>query len=191
MLRLTGSNLSGQEVVRCVRQGEPVELDADQLQKVRRSRELIVELIRRGKPIYGINTGFGLLANTSISAENVADLQRNLILSHSCGVGAPFSEEVVKAMMILRANALMKGHSGIRPEVIELLVELVNRGVTPLIPSQGSVGASGDLVPLAHMSAVLIGEGQAYYKGKLYSGAEALRLAGLQPVALEAKKGSP
>ncbi len=189
MLRLTGSNLSGQEVVRCVRQGEPVELDADQLQKVRRSRELIVELIRRGKPIYGINTGFGLLANTSISAENVADLQRNLILSHSCGVGAPFSEEVVKAMMILRANALMKGHSGIRPEVIELLVELVNRGVTPLIPSQGSVGASGDLVPLAHMSAVLIGEGQAYYKGKLYSGAEALRLAGLQPVALEAKEG--
>jgi histidine ammonia-lyase len=148
-----------------------------------------VELIRRGKPIYGINTGFGLLANTSISAENVADLQRNLILSHSCGVGAPFSEEVVKAMMILRANALMKGHSGIRPEVIELLVELVNRGVTPLIPSQGSVGASGDLVPLAHMSAVLIGEGQAYYKGKLYSGAEALRLAGLQPVALEAKEG--
>nr|NLJ03367.1 histidine ammonia-lyase [Bacillota bacterium] len=93
------------------------------------------------------------------------------------------------AMMILRANALMKGHSGIRPEVIELLVELVNRGVTPLIPSQGSVGASGDLVPLAHMSAVLIGEGQAYYKGKLYSGAEALRLAGLQPVALEAKEG--
>ncbi|NLL43842.1 MAG: histidine ammonia-lyase [Firmicutes bacterium] len=189
MLILNGSDLSGHEVVECIRQGKPVALDAKQLEKVGQARKLVVELIRRGQPIYGINTGFGLLANTSISDENVADLQRNLILSHSCGVGTPFSEEVVRAMMILRANALMKGHSGIRPEVIELMVDLVNRGVTPLIPSQGSVGASGDLVPLAHMSAVLLGEGQAYYQGQLYSGAEALKRAGLTPVALEAKEG--
>jgi histidine ammonia-lyase len=166
-----------------------VTLDQAQLEKVSKARELVVELIRRDQPVYGINTGFGLLANTSISGENVAELQRNLILSHSCGVGEPFSDAVVKAMMILRANALMKGHSGIRPAVIELLVELVNRNVTPMIPSQGSVGASGDLVPLAHMSAVLLGEGQAYFEGILHSGAEALRRAGLTPVTLEAKEG--
>lgn len=189
MLKLSGSNLSAHDVVQSIRQNWSVTLDETQLDKVSQARELVVQLIGQDKPIYGINTGFGLLANTSISMENVAVLQRNLILSHSCGVGEPFSEEVVKAMMILRANALMKGHSGIRPQVIELLVELVNRNVTPLIPSQGSVGASGDLVPLAHMSAVLLGAGQAYYDGKLYSGAEALERAGLTPVVLEAKEG--
>ena len=189
MLRLSGSDLSGHEVVRCIRQGLQVTIGQSQLEKVAKARELVQELIRQGQPVYGINTGFGLLANTSISGENVAELQRNLILSHSCGVGESFSNEVVKAMMILRANALMKGHSGIRPEVIELLVELVNRDVVPLVPSQGSVGASGDLVPLAHMSAILLGEGQAYYQGQLCSGAEALERAGLAPVTLEAKEG--
>src|SRR5690554_4949719 len=124
MLKLRGSSLSGHEVVRNIRQGNPVVLDATQLEKVARARELVVELVSKGQPIYGINTGFGLLANTSISDDNVAELQRNLILSHSCGVGDPFPDEVVKAMMILRANALMKGHSGIRPQVIELLVGL-------------------------------------------------------------------
>lgn len=189
MLRLSGSNLSGHDVVKCIRQGWSVALDQAQLEKVSKARDLVVQLIRQGRPVYGINTGFGMLADTSISAHKVAELQRNLILSHSCGVGESFSCDVVRAMMILRANALMKGHSGIRPEVIELLVELVNKNVTPLIPSQGSVGASGDLVPLAHMSAVLLGEGEAYYEGRLYPGAEALKRAGLTPVTLEAKEG--
>ena len=189
MLRLSGSNLSGHDVVKCIRQGWSVALDQAQLEKVSKARDLVVQLIRQGRPVYGINTGFGMLADTSISAHKVAELQRNLILSHSCGVGESFSCDVVRAMMILRANALMKGHSGVRPEVIELLVELVNKNVTPLIPSQGSVGASGDLVPLAHMSAVLLGEGEAYYEGRLYPGAEALKRAGLTPVTLEAKEG--
>ena len=189
MLKLSGSNLCGHDVVKAIRQGWPVTLDTAQLEEVTRARALVVKLLDVGQPVYGINTGFGKLAETSISNESVADLQRNLILSHSCGVGAPFSGEVVKAMIILRANALMKGHSGIRPEVIRLLVELVNQNVTPLIPSQGSVGASGDLVPLAHMSAVLIGEGQAYYQDQLFSGARALERAGLTPVTLEAKEG--
>ncbi|HBG01373.1 MAG TPA: histidine ammonia-lyase [Firmicutes bacterium] len=189
MLKLSGSNLSGHEVVQAIREGGPVEIDAAQLKEVVRSRELVVRLLQEGLPVYGINTGFGKLAETSISGEKVADLQRNLILSHSCGVGEPFSAEVVQAMIILRANALMKGYSGIRPEVIELLVQLVNEDVTPLIPSQGSVGASGDLVPLAHMSAVLIGEGRAYYRDQLYPAAEALQRAGLRPVTLEAKEG--
>ncbi len=189
MLKLSGFNLRGHDVVEAIRQGGPVTLDTAQLDEVARSRALVVKLLGKGQPIYGINTGFGLLSETSISAESVADLQRNLILSHSCGVGEPFSGEVVKAMIILRANALMKGYSGIRPEVIRLLVELVNQNVTPVIPSQGSVGASGDLVPLAHMSAVLLGEGQAYYQDQLYPGARALERAGLTPVILEAKEG--
>lgn len=189
MLRLSGSDLCGHEVVKAIRHGLPIALDIMQLEKVRKARELVEQLLLEGKPVYGINTGFGKLAETSISSDRVAELQRNLVLSHSCGVGPPLSEEIVKAMMVLRANALMKGHSGIRPEVIKLLIELVNQNVTPLIPSQGSVGASGDLVPLAHMSAVLIGEGQAFYKGQLYSGIEALERAGLAPVDLEAKEG--
>lgn len=189
MLVLNGSDLSGHEVVRAIRKGKKIALESQQLEKVAQARELVVDLLEQGQPIYGINTGFGKLADTSISRESVAELQRNLILSHSCGVGEPFSNEVVKAMIILRANALMKGHSGIRPEVIRLLVELVNQNVTPLIPSQGSVGASGDLVPLAHMSAVLIGEGQAFYQDQLYPARKALERAGLSPITLEAKEG--
>ncbi|MDI9439769.1 MAG: histidine ammonia-lyase [Bacillota bacterium] len=189
MLKLSGSNLSGHDVVRAVRQGWVISLDTAQLEKVAQARELVLRLLESGSPVYGINTGFGKLSETSISRESVAELQRNLILSHSCGVGEPFSGEVVKAMIILRANALMKGHSGIRPEVIRLLIELVNQNVVPVVPSKGSVGASGDLVPLAHMSAVLIGEGEAYYRDQLLPGAKALERAGLAPVALEAKEG--
>lgn len=189
MLKLSGSDLSGHDVVSAIRGGTPIVLDPEQLRKVQQARELVEQLSLKAIPVYGINTGFGKLAERSISSSDVAELQRNLILSHSCGVGPALDQEIVKAMMILRANALMKGHSGIRVEVLELLLELVNRDVTPLIPAQGSVGASGDLVPLAHMSATLIGEGQAYFKDQLYPSAEALRLAGLTPVTLEAKEG--
>lgn len=189
MLKLSGSNLSSYDVAKAVRQGWIISLDTAQLEKVAKARELVLHLLAEGSPVYGINTGFGKLADTSISPESVAELQRNLILSHSCGVGEPFPGDVVKAMIILRANALMKGHSGIRPEVIRLLVELVNQNVIPVVPSQGSVGASGDLVPLAHMSAVLIGEGEAYYHDQRLPGAKALERAGLAPVVLEAKEG--
>lgn len=189
MLILSGSDLVGHDVVSAIRQEVPIVLDPKQLKKVQQARKLVEKLLLQATPVYGINTGFGKLAESSISSSDVAALQRNLILSHSCGVGPALDGEIVKAMMILRANALMKGHSGIRVEVLELLIDLVNRDVTPIIPAQGSVGASGDLVPLAHMSATLIGEGQAYYKGQLYPSAQALELAGLQPVTLEAKEG--
>lgn len=189
MIKLNGANLTGHQVVKAIRQGLSITLDTVQLEKVSQARDLVEQLLRAGKPIYGINTGFGKLADTLISPSNVAELQRNLILSHSCGVGSPFSGEIVKVMMVLRANALMKGHSGIRPEVIRMLIELVKHNVIPYIPSQGSVGASGDLVPLAHMSAVLIGEGQAYYQDQLYPARKALERAGLTPLVLEAKEG--
>ncbi|HHY09893.1 MAG TPA: histidine ammonia-lyase [Firmicutes bacterium] len=189
MLILSGADLAGREIGTAIRKKLPVLLDKEQLKKVGQARRAVEELLAEGRPIYGINTGFGKLAESSISKKDVAALQRNLILSHSCGVGPPLALETVKAMMILRANALMKGHSGIRPQVIELLIDLVNKNVTPFIPSQGSVGASGDLVPLAHMSATLIGEGRAYFNDQLCSSAEALQKAGLKPVVLEAKEG--
>lgn len=189
MLILSGSNLSTGDLVQAVKDGRAVGLDQAQLEKVQKSRDFVEELLGAGRPIYGINTGFGKLAETSISSYKVEELQRNLILSHSCGVGPPLSSEIVKTMIILRANALMKGHSGVRPELIRALLDLVNHDLIPYIPGQGSVGASGDLVPLAHMAAVLIGEGKAYYGGRLVSGAEALELAGLAPVILQAKEG--
>ncbi|NLO65727.1 MAG: histidine ammonia-lyase [Firmicutes bacterium] len=189
MLVLNGYDLSAQAVAAAVRDGTPIALDGTQLEKVARSRQFLDRLLTKGEPVYGINTGFGKLAETRISPENVHDLQRNLILSHSCGVGPPLPPQIVKAMIILRANALMKGYSGVRVELIQSLVDLVTHGVIPFVPSQGSVGASGDLVPLAHMAAVLMGEGQAYYQGELLPAKEALTRAGLDPFSLEAKEG--
>lgn len=189
MLKLSGSNLSVRAVAEAVKNDLPITLDSGQLEKVAQARNFVEKLLIKGEPVYGINTGFGKLSETLISPKDVAGLQRNLILSHSCGVGAPLPQSIVKTMIILRANALMQGHSGIRGEVIESLIALVNNDVTPFVPSQGSVGASGDLVPLAHVAAVLIGEGQAYYKGDLLITAEALERAGLVPVVLQAKEG--
>ncbi len=189
MLKLNGYNLSARAVAAAIRDNLPVSLDSEQLEKVERARSYVEQLLAKGKPVYGINTGFGKLSETLISRDNVAHLQRNLILSHSCGVGPPLPPQVVKAMIILRANALMQGHSGIRGAVIQSLIDLVNRGVVPFVPGQGSVGASGDLVPLAHMAAVLIGAGQAYYHDELLPGGEALARAGLTPVTLQAKEG--
>jgi histidine ammonia-lyase len=139
--------------------------------------------------VYGVNTGFGKLARERISADQIRALQVNLVRSHCVGVGAPLPEPVVRAMILLRANALAKGLSGVRPVVVETLCALLNRSVHPVIPSKGSVGASGDLAPLAHLAAVVIGEGQATYQGAALPGAEALRRAGIAPVVLEAKEG--
>jgi histidine ammonia-lyase len=142
-----------------------------------------------GKAIYGINTGFGALAEVPIDGQDLRTLQRNLIVSHAVGVGASLSQEVVRGMMLLRANVLSLGYSGARPLVVETLIEMINAGVHPRIPSKGSVGACGDLAPLAHLALVLIGEGKAEYQGDIVPGAEAMSRAGLKPVVLEAKEG--
>jgi histidine ammonia-lyase len=156
---------------------------------MRASRAIVDKLLGEGQTAYGINTGFGKLASVRISAEQVRQLQVNLVRSHACGVGAPLSEPETRAMMLLRANALAKGLSGVRPAVVETLCAMLNAGVHPLIPSQGSVGASGDLAPLAHLAQVVIGEGEVIYKNDKLKGAEALKKAGISPVALEAKEG--
>jgi histidine ammonia-lyase len=153
------------------------------------SRGVVDRMIASGATAYGINTGFGKLASVRISTEQVRQLQVNLVRSHACGVGAPLSEAETRAMMLLRANALAKGFSGVRPRVVETLCQMLNAKVHPVIPSQGSVGASGDLAPLAHLAQVVIGEGRAAFQGKVLSGGEAMKHAGIVPVALEAKEG--
>ncbi|MCB9590275.1 MAG: histidine ammonia-lyase [Polyangiaceae bacterium] len=149
----------------------------------------IIELGDEAPHVYGVNTGFGFLAETRISSAQVRELQRNLVRSHSTGVGADLPLEVVRGMILLRAQTLAVGHSGVRVEVLEALLELLRKQVTPRVPSQGSVGASGDLAPLAHLALVLIGEGEAYWRGERISSAAALRAAGLSPIELQAKEG--
>jgi histidine ammonia-lyase len=156
---------------------------------MRSSRDLIDRLAAGDAPIYAVNTGVGLLADVRIAREELDQLQRNVIRSHSAGVGDPLSREVVRAMMLIRANVLAMGFSGIRPAVAEALYALLDRGITPVVPSQGSVGASGDLAPLAHMALVLIGEGEAELDGVVHAADEALARAGLRPIELHPKEG--
>src|SRR5580693_2240602 len=153
------------------------------------SRALIDRLAAGDDPIYAVNTGVGLLANVRIPRGELDQLQRNVIRSHCVGVGEPLSREVVRAMMLIRANVLAKGFSGIRPLVAERLCDLLNGGVTPVVPSQGSVGASGDLAPLAHIALVLIGEGEAEFEGMRISGGDALRRSAIEPIVLASKEG--
>jgi len=158
-------------------------------EKIQASAQTVADVISQGRVIYGINTGFGLLANTIIPNEELEHLQQSIVLSHAAGIGAFMEDSTVRLMMVLKINSLARGYSGIRLEVIEALILLVNAEVYPCIPEKGSVGASGDLAPLAHMSTVLLGEGQATHKGELLSGLEGLQAAGLSPVTLGPKEG--
>src|SRR3984893_11713471 len=186
---LTGNDLSFEQLRAVALQHESVSLHPPAIERMKKSRAVVDRLVASGATAYGINTGFGKLASVRISAEQVRNLQVNLVRSHCCGVGAPLGEAETRAMMLLRANALAKGFSGVRPLVVETLCAMLNARVHPVIPSQGSVGASGDLAPLAHLAAVVIGEGRAAYKSEILGGGEAMRLAGIRPVALEAKEG--
>jgi len=189
---LIGAPLSLPDIVRVARDRAPVELDPEARAKMAAARRAIDAITSGGDGaprVYGVNTGFGALAETRISPADVRTLQHNLVRSHSCGVGEALPTDAVRAMMLLRAHVLALGHSGARPLVVERLLRLLEVGVHPVIPSQGSVGASGDLAPLAHLACVLIGEGRAEYKGEVFAGAEALRRAGIEPLALEAKEG--
>jgi histidine ammonia-lyase len=157
--------------------------------RVRAARQLVEQVVREERVVYGITTGFGALSEVVIPPDRIRDLQLNLIRSHSAGVGEPLDEAETRAIMALRANTLAAGHSGVREELIELLLDCLNSGIHPLIPSRGSVGASGDLAPLSHLALVLLGEGEAILDGERMSGSAALQRAGLQPVVLEAKEG--
>jgi histidine ammonia-lyase len=164
-------------------------LSESALDAIHKSHETVNKVLASNKIVYGINTGFGSLANQKISNENLRQLQRNIVLSHACGTGELLSDEVVSLVLLLKINNLAQGYSGIRYELIQALIAMYNHHVYPCIPSKGSVGASGDLVPLAHMSLPLLGVGEVRYKGKIISAVEGLKKAGLKPIELEAKEG--
>jgi histidine ammonia-lyase len=186
---LSGNDLTFPQLYDVALRNEQVQLTVSAIERMNASRAVVERLVESGAAAYGINTGFGKLASVRISTEQVRQLQVNLVRSHACGLGAPLSEAETRAMMLLRANALAKGLSGVRPRVVETLCQMLNAKVHPVIPSQGSVGASGDLAPLAHLAQVVIGDGRATFRGDVLPGGEALKRAGITPVALEAKEG--
>ena len=188
-LILDGQALTLAEIEAVSLAGRAVSVAPAAISRVARSRAFIEEILDAGQTVYGVNTGFGKLSDVRIPAGSLAQLQANLVRSHAGGVGQPLSEGESRAMLLLRANVLAKGFSGCRPALVALLVALLNAGVHPVIPEKGSVGASGDLAPLAHLALVAIGEGEAFYRGERMAGGEALRRAGLQPIVLAAKEG--
>lgn len=188
-LELTGETLTIDEIVQVARHRMKVSLSAQARKNVESSSQLVAQLVDSGEVIYGVTTGFGPYSEVIIPRNRLGELQRNLLISHASGVGAPFPTEVVRAAMLLRANTLAKGYSGIRIQTLKLLLALLNKGIHPIIPEKGSVGASGDLAPLSHMALVLIGEGEAEYDGEILTGAQALKQVGLKPVELQQKEG--
>ena len=188
-MELTGQPLSLSEIAGVVYGGAAIQVASSARERIEASRKVIDDIVAHGGVVYGVSTGFGKLSDVHVPAGELRQLQLNLVRSHACGIGNPLSTPEVRAMVLLRANVLALGLSGIRPEVIELLCELNNRGVVPVIPEKGSVGASGDLAPLAHLALTLIGEGEAFLAGERMASAEALAKAGLKAVALEAKEG--
>ncbi len=188
-MELSGNPLSLEEIASVAYGREPVQVAASARPRILASRKVIENIIARDAVVYGVNTGFGKLADVRIQPDELRELQLNLVRSHACGIGNPLSEPEVRAMMLLRANVLVLGLSGVRLEIIEMLCQMLNHRVCPVIPEKGSVGASGDLAPLAHLALSMIGEGESFFQGQRMEGREALRLAGLEPVRLEAKEG--
>lgn len=189
MLELDGQRLSLTQVASVAQGAEQVRLSQAARARIEQSRRVVEKIIDEGRTVYGVNTGFGKLSDVHIASSELRELQLNLVRSHACGLGPALSESETRAMLLLRANVLALGYSGARVVLVEMLVAMLERGVHPLIPEKGSVGASGDLAPLAHLALVVIGEGWAVYRGERMAGAEALRRAGLEPLQLEAKEG--
>ncbi|HLJ78102.1 MAG TPA: aromatic amino acid lyase, partial [Acidobacteriaceae bacterium] len=188
-LLLAGQPLTLDDIGAVALHGRGVALDPVALPGIRASRKVVADLLARGGTAYGINTGFGKLSDVHIEPGQVQALQRNLVRSHCCGLGDPLPQHAVRAMLLLRANVLAKGFSGVRPELIEALIAFLNRRIHPVIPSRGSVGASGDLAPLAHLALALTGEGVVDFEGRQVPAGFAMLQSGLTPVTLEAKEG--
>jgi histidine ammonia-lyase len=189
MIVLDGLSLTIDDVVAVAERAEPVRISSFAIARMHASRAQVEDAMCGSKPVYALNTGVGLLANIRLNEAELEQMQVNLVRSHCCGVGEPLPAEAVRGMMLIRANVLAKGLSGIRPMIAERICDLLNHGITPVIPSRGSVGASGDLAPLAHMALVLIGEGYAHYRGETWPGSKCLERAGLAPLKLLGKEG--
>ena len=188
-MELNGKTLTSEQIADVAIRGEHVTISPSARSRISASRELIEQIVARDAVVYGVNTGFGKLSDVRVPANELRQLQLNLVRSHACGIGPPLSESEVRAMMLLRANVLTLGFSGIRWDVVALLCEMLNRRVYPVVPEKGSVGASGDLAPLAHLALSVIGEGEAFFEGQRMPSEEALRRGKLKPLRLEAKEG--
>ena len=189
MLQLNGQPLTLQQIADVAYRRERVSLSPEAFTRAEASRRVVDEIVSQGRTVYGINTGFGKLSDVRIEKSDLRQLQLNLVRSHSVGLGSPLSEPEARAMLLLRANVLAAGYSGARPLVIETLIAMLERGVTPVIPEKGSVGASGDLAPLAHLALAAIGEGEAFYEDEHLPSATALERANISPLQLEVKEG--
>ena len=189
MLQLNGQSLTIQQIAAVAARREHITLAAVARERVERARQVVEQIVAEGRTVYGVNTGFGKLSDVSIDRADLEQLQLNLVRSHSCGLGDPLSDEEARAMGLLRANVLASGFSGARPLVIDTLIAMLEKGVTPVIPEKGSVGASGDLAPLAHLALAAIGEGEAFFEGERLPSAMALERAGITPLQLEVKEG--
>ncbi len=188
-IMINGRDLTVEQVIRVCRENEKVEITEDAQRAVQKARDYVDKKLEEGAIIYGLTTGFGKFSDTFISGDETADLQRNLIISHTCAMGNPLPKHVVRAIMLLRCNALSRGNSGIRPGTLNTLLDMLNKGVHPQIPEKGSLGASGDLAPLSHMVLTMIGEGEAEYQGTVMPAKEAMEEAGIPTVELAAKEG--
>ena len=189
MIELNGQPLTLQQIADIAHGREHVGLASEARTRVENARRVVEQIVAEGRTVYGVNTGFGKLSDVSIETSELRALQTNLVRSHACGLGNPLSVAEARAMLLLRANVLATGFSGARPLVIETLIEMLERGVTPVVPEKGSVGASGDLAPLAHLATTAIGEGEAFYKGERISSESALQEAQIKPLQLEVKEG--
>jgi len=188
-VELNGNSTSIEDVIAVVRESSQISLTKDSNERIKKSAEMVKDILSKERKVYGVTTGFGYLQEVSISSNDAETLQKNLIKSHATGVGSEFPQEIVRGMMMLQLNKFAGGHSGVQPETVNLLLNLLNKYIFPVVPSQGSLGSSGDLVPLAHLSLVLIGSGIADYNNERLPGKEALKKAGLEPVVLKAKEG--
>lgn len=186
---INGNDLRLEDIVNVARNNYQVELSEEAIKRVDKSRGIVDKIVEEDRVVYGITTGFGKFSDVSISGEDCKTLQRNLIISHACGFGNSLDTDIVRTIILLRANALSKGYSGIRLSTLQTLVAMLNKGVHPVIPEKGSLGASGDLAPLSHMVLPMLGEGEAEYQGKIISGREAMNKAGIEVVQLIAKEG--
>lgn len=188
-IQIDGYSLTLEDLINVARKDYDIVIKEQAIERIKNSRDIIDQIVEDEKTVYGVNTGFGSLSNVLISKEDTKQLQENLIRSHAAGFGDPLTEDIVRALMLIRINSLIKGYSGIRLSTVECLVDMLNKGVHPYIPEKGSLGASGDLAPLAHMVLPMIGLGKAYYRGELFEGKDAMAAAGISPIALSSKEG--
>lgn len=189
MIAIDGKSLTLEQVIAAARNGERVELTPESREAINKTRAYVDKKLAEKAVVYGLTTGFGKFSDTFVPEDQTAALQRNLIISHSCAMGQPLPTEVVRAAMLLRCNALARGNSGIRLSTIETMLNMLNKGVHPIVPEKGSLGASGDLAPLAHLVLVMLGEGEAEYQGRRMPGREAMETAGIPTIELAAKEG--